>query len=70
MRLGNRTLYPTVDRSVVVRVDTEKGLTGWGETYGIVAPGAVRAIVDDVVAPVLEGRSPDAPAVIHEDSTT
>jgi galactonate dehydratase len=67
VRLGNRTLYPTVDRSVVVRVDTEKGLTGWGETYGIVAPEAVRAIVDDVVAPVLEGRSPDMPAVIHED---
>jgi galactonate dehydratase len=67
VRLGNRTLYPTVDRSVVVRVDTEKGLTGWGETYGIVAPEAVRAIVDDVVAPVLEGRDPSAPAVIHED---
>jgi galactonate dehydratase len=67
VRLGNRTLYPTVDRSVVLRIDTEKGLTGWGETYGIVAPEAVRAIVDDVVAPVLEGRRIDAPAVIHED---
>jgi galactonate dehydratase len=67
VRLGNRTLYPTVDRSVLVRVNTEAGLTGWGETYGIVAPEAVRAIVDDVVAPVLEGRDPSAPAVIHED---
>ncbi len=67
VRQGNRTLYPTSDRSVVLRIDTEKGLTGWGETYGIVAPEAVRAIVDDVVAPVLEGRNPFAPAVIHED---
>jgi galactonate dehydratase len=67
VRLGNRTLYPTVDRSVLVRIDTEAGLTGWGETYGIVAPEAVRAIVEDVVAPVLEGRDPSAPAVIHED---
>jgi galactonate dehydratase len=67
VRQGNRTLYPTVDRSVVLRVDTEKGLTGWGETYGIVAPEAVRAIIEDVVAPVLEGRDPFAPAVIHED---
>jgi galactonate dehydratase len=67
VRQGNRTLYPTVDRSVVLRVDTEKGLTGWGETYGIVAPEAVRAIIEDVVAPVLEGRDPSAPAVIHED---
>lgn len=67
VRRGNRTLYPTADRSVVLRIDTEKGLTGWGETYGIVAPEAVRAIVDDVIAPVLEGRDPSAPAVIHED---
>jgi galactonate dehydratase len=67
VRQGNRTLYPTVDRSVVLRVDTEKGLTGWGETYGIVAPEAVRAIIEDVVAPVLEGRDPFATAVIHED---
>jgi L-alanine-DL-glutamate epimerase-like enolase superfamily enzyme len=67
VRQGNRTLYPTVDRSVVLRIDTEQGLTGWGETYGIVAPEAVRAIIDDVVAPVLEGRDPSAPAVIHED---
>ena len=67
VRQGNRTLYPTSDRSVVLRIDTEKGLTGWGETYGIVAPEAVRAIVDDVIAPVLEGRDPSAPAVIHED---
>jgi galactonate dehydratase len=67
VRLGNRTLYPTQDRSIVLRVDTEHGLTGWGETYGIVAPEAVRAIVDDVLAPVLEGRDPSAPVVIHED---
>lgn len=67
VRQGNRTLYPTLDRSVVLRITTEQGLTGWGETYGIVAPEAVRAILDDVVAPVLEGRDPSAPAVIHED---
>ncbi len=67
VRVGNRTLYPTADRSVVLRIDTETGLTGWGETYGIVAPEAVRAIVEDVLAPVLEGRDPSAPAVIHED---
>lgn len=67
VRQGNRTLYPTADRSVVLRITTEKGLTGWGETYGIVAPEAVRTIVEDVIAPVLEGRDPSAPAVLHED---
>lgn len=67
VRAGNRTLYPTTDRSVLVRIETERGLTGWGETYGIVAPEAVHGIIEDVIAPVLEGRDPSAPAVIHED---
>jgi galactonate dehydratase len=67
VRRGNRTLYPTRDRSVLVKLTTREGLVGWGETYGIVAPGAVREILEDVVAPVLEGRDPSAPAAIHED---
>ncbi len=29
VRKGNGTLYPTVDRSVVVRVRTNDGLEGW-----------------------------------------
>jgi L-alanine-DL-glutamate epimerase-like enolase superfamily enzyme len=67
VRRGNRTLYPTKDRSVVVCITGESGTIGWGETYGIVAPGAVKEIVEDVIAPVLEGRDPAAPATIHED---
>lgn len=67
VRRGNRTLYPTVDRSVLVRVEDGQGAVGWGETYGIVAPRAVKEILEDVVAPVIEGRSAEAPAVIHDD---
>ena len=40
VRKGNGTIYPTVDRSIVVRVTTDDGATGWGETYGICAPRA------------------------------
>jgi galactonate dehydratase len=40
VRRGNGTIYPTVDRSIVVRVTTADGLVGWGETYGICAPRA------------------------------
>lgn len=66
VRAGNRTLYPTADRCVLVRVTAESGVVGWGETYGIVAPGAVTEIIRDVVAPVLEGQPADAPAATHD----
>lgn len=66
VRRGNRTLYPTSDRSVLVKVTAESGTFGWGETYGIVAPRAVAEIITDVIAPVLEGMPADAPAAAHD----
>jgi L-alanine-DL-glutamate epimerase-like enolase superfamily enzyme len=67
VRAGNRTLYPSVDRSVLVRIDARDGTVGWGETYGIVAPQAVVAIIVDVLAPMLVGRAPtDLPALWDE----
>ncbi|RXR06337.1 mandelate racemase/muconate lactonizing enzyme family protein [Pseudoxanthomonas composti] len=59
VRKGNGTLYPTVDRSLVVRLTTEDGAVGWGETYGICAPRAVCEIVHDLLAPELIGREPE-----------
>jgi galactonate dehydratase len=59
VRRGNGTIYPTVDRSVVVRVTDEDGREGWGETYGLCAPRATCEIVNDLLAPVLAGRDPE-----------
>jgi L-alanine-DL-glutamate epimerase-like enolase superfamily enzyme len=67
VRAGNRTLYPTVDRSVLVKITSDDGTVGWGETYGIVAPRAVTAIIDDVLGPVILGRDARDVAVIQED---
>lgn len=67
VRAGNRTLYPTVDRSVLVRLTASDGSVGWGETYGIVAPRAVTEIITDALGPQLLGRDPLHPVVIHED---
>ena len=64
---GNRSIYPTTDMSVLVRVTAESGRVGWGETYGIVAPQAVKAIIDEVLGPAIIGRDPGDPVVIHED---
>jgi L-alanine-DL-glutamate epimerase-like enolase superfamily enzyme len=67
VRHSNRTIYPTVDRSVLVRITASDGTIGWGETYGIVAPEAVVAVVADVLAPILAGRAPvDIPALWDE----
>lgn len=59
VRRGNGTIYPTVDRSVVVRVVTAGGSIGWGETYGICAPRATCEIINDLLSPVLLGRNPE-----------
>ena len=67
IRHGNRTIYPSTDMSVLVKVTADDGTLGWGETYGIVAPDAVTHIIDDVLGPVIVGRDPRDPVVIQED---
>ncbi len=67
IRQGNRSIYPSSDMSVLVKVTAEDGTVGWGETYGIVAPDAVTSIIDDVLGPVSIGRDPRDVMVIQED---
>jgi galactonate dehydratase len=59
VRRGNGTIYPLKDRSIVVRVATDDGLIGWGETYGICAPRATCEIINDLLAPVVIGADPE-----------
>jgi len=67
VRKGNRTVYPTFDRSVLVRMVTRAGTVGWGETYGIVAPGAVAALINDLLAGFIIGREASDPSTIYDD---
>ena len=67
VRRSNRTVYPTFDRSVLVRVMSSDGAEGWGETYGLVAPGATTAIIDDLLGDFVVGRDPFDAAAIHDD---
>jgi len=67
IRNGNRSIYPANDQSVIIRVTAESGAVGWGETYGIAAPEAVKAIIDNLLAPVMTGRDPSDAAIIYED---
>ncbi len=67
VRQGNGTIYPSSDMSVLIKITAESGLIGWGETYGVAAPEAVTSIIDELLSPVLIGRDPAAPRIIHED---
>jgi galactonate dehydratase len=67
VRRGNRTIYPAKMRSAVVRVTLDSGQEGWGETYGLVAPQAIHALISDIIAPIIAGRSPFEVQAIWED---
>ena len=67
VRQGNRSIYPSSDMSVLIKITADDGTLGWGETYGIVAPDAVTSIIDDVLGPVILGRDPRDAVVIQED---
>ncbi|WP_419897632.1 mandelate racemase/muconate lactonizing enzyme family protein [Roseomonas sp. USHLN139] len=41
---------------LLVRVETEDGLVGWGEAFGHAAIPATRAALDSIVAPLMLGR--------------
>ncbi len=61
VRKFNGTVYPLRDRSVVVRIIDKDGVIGWGETYGLVAPKIVAALVDDLFGPYLKSLDPMSP---------
>src|SRR5882672_2010675 len=44
---------------LMVRVETEDGLVGWGEAFGHAAIPATRAALDTIVAPLVIGRDAD-----------
>ncbi|GAA0238118.1 mandelate racemase/muconate lactonizing enzyme family protein [Haladaptatus pallidirubidus] len=56
---SNHDAVESVDR-LLVRLETDDGLVGWGETLvPMRSPAAATAIIDDILAPELIGRSVD-----------
>ena len=45
--------------SLLVKVTTDDGVTGWGEAFGLRAVAAVKAALETMVAPACLGRTPD-----------
>ena len=66
-RRGSRTRYAGNGMSMLVKVTADDETVGWGETHGIVAPGAVASTIDGGMGPVVGGRDARDAMVIQED---
>lgn len=51
-------LYSQRAEAVVVRVDTDEGLSGWGECQAPVGPEIVQTVIGSVLGPAVLGRDP------------
>ena len=47
-----------IAKQVLVKIDTDGGITGWGEAFAYGAPLAVCNVVDETLAPILLGEDP------------
>jgi galactonate dehydratase len=56
-----RTLYSDHLETVIVSVETESGLAGWGEAQAPVAPEITRSVIDSLLGPLLIGADALAP---------
>ncbi len=52
-------VWTTMD-TLLVRVDTDGGLTGWGEAFGYNIIPATKAAIDTVIAPLVVGREAES----------
>jgi D-galactarolactone cycloisomerase len=73
--LGDRTFYSSQAafperNSLLVRIETDTGLIGWGEGGQYGPPEPVAACIDFVLAPRLLGRDPTEPVRIWEELYT
>ena len=66
VRKQNGTVYPRRNRSLVVEIKTQAGVEGWGETYGIVAPGATAEIIKDLLTGFVLGCDPFEMQTVHD----
>ncbi|MDQ0643192.1 mandelate racemase/muconate lactonizing enzyme family protein [Microbacterium murale] len=53
-----RSLYSPGYETLVVKIETDDGLVGWGEALAPVAPAVAAAIVDNLLTPLIIGEDP------------
>ncbi len=55
-----QTLYSSKIETALIKIETDAGITGWGEAQAPVAPEVVVTIVQTILAPILLGEDPMA----------
>lgn len=55
-----------IGQQIVVQVETDQGLRGWGESFALVAPGAVCQFTHEWLRPLLLGENPLNPEALWE----
>lgn len=50
--------YPPRMQTLLVRIVTEDGIAGWGEGHAPMGPAATRAVVEEILAPLVVGENP------------
>ncbi len=65
---GGRHLctYPDGEQTVLVRIETDAGLIGWGEAHAPYAPTVTQTLILDLLAPLVLGENPLASEVLWE----
>jgi galactonate dehydratase len=65
---GGRHLctYPDGEQTVLVRIETDSGLSGWGEAHAPYAPTVTQTLIVDLLAPLMLGQDPMASDVLWE----
>lgn len=53
-----QTLYSSKIETALLKIETDAGITGWGEAQSPVAPEVVCTIVQTILAPILLGEDP------------
>lgn len=67
IRPGNASIYSIHDQSLLVRITTRSGAYGWGECVAFYAPEVAATIVNELIGPLLMGRSVHDVLQIYED---
>jgi L-alanine-DL-glutamate epimerase-like enolase superfamily enzyme len=67
VRPGNQTIYSIHDHTLLVKITTESGVVGWGESFGVAAPRATATIIDELISAFVVGRDPHDVVAIAED---
>lgn len=67
VRPRNQTIYSIHDHSVLIKLTTESGVVGWGESFGVISPQTVATILHDIALPLVRGRDPHDVVAINED---